>query len=100
MAGRKIRNPVSILENTYNFFHDGRRPGCKAGRRFLLVTPDGYHRPCAHKPLKFRSQEELVECFSKSNDCGGCYVAIRSYCDKSYGDLMREQIIPRLVHKY
>jgi MoaA/NifB/PqqE/SkfB family radical SAM enzyme len=99
-AGRKIRNPISILENTYNFFRDGGRPGCKAGRRFLLVTPEGYHRPCAHKRLKFKSQDELVECFSRSNECGSCYVAIRSYCDKSYFDLVREQIIPRLAHQH
>jgi MoaA/NifB/PqqE/SkfB family radical SAM enzyme len=96
-SGRSIRNPVSILENTYAFFRDGGIPGCKAGYRFLLVTPEGYHRPCAHKRLKFRSQNELIENFARTNDCGGCYVAIRSYCDKSYIDLVREQIISRIA---
>ncbi len=99
-AGRCIRNPVSILENTFTFFRDGGIPGCMAGYRFLLITPEGYHRPCAHKRLKFRSQKELIENFSKSNDCGGCYVAIRSYCDKSYFDLVREQIITRLIPQH
>jgi len=99
-AGRSIRNTPSILENTYSFFRDGGIPGCKAGYRFLLVTPEGYHRPCAHKHLKTRSQKELIESFSKTNDCGGCYVAIRSYCDKSYLDLVREQIVSRLVQQH
>jgi len=96
-AGRSIRNTPAILENTYRFFSEGGIPGCKAGYRFLLVTPEGYHRPCAHKRLKFKSQKELIENFSSTNDCGGCYVAIRSYCDKSYFDLVKEQILSRLV---
>jgi MoaA/NifB/PqqE/SkfB family radical SAM enzyme len=96
-AGRSIRNTPAILESTYAFFRDGGVPGCRAGYRFLLVTPEGYHRPCAHKRLKYGSQKELIENFSKTNDCGGCYVAIRSYCDKSYIDLVREQIITRLA---
>jgi hypothetical protein len=48
----------------------------------------------------FGSQKELIENFSRTNDCGGCYVAIRSYCDKSYLDLVREQIISRLVTQH
>jgi hypothetical protein len=48
----------------------------------------------------YRSQEELIENFSKGNHCGGCYVAIRSYCDKSYLELVREQIVSRLVHQH
>ncbi len=96
-AGRQIRNTSSILENTYGFFRDGGVPGCKAGYRFLLVTPEGYFRPCAHKHLKCGSQKELIESFSKNNDCGGCYVAIRSYCDKPYLKLVREQIFSRIV---
>ena len=95
-AGRRIRNTPAILENTFGFFRDGGVPGCKAGYRFLLVTPEGYHRPCAHKRLKYGSQKELIENFSRDNNCGGCYVAIRSYCDKSYYDLTREQIIASL----
>lgn len=96
-AGRNIRNTPSILENTYGFFRNGGVPGCKAGYRFLLVTPEGYFRPCAHKRLTCGSQQELIENFSRNNDCGGCYVAIRSYCDKSYLDLVREQVFSRIV---
>lgn len=98
-AGHRIRNTPAILENTYGFFRDGGVPGCKAGYRFLLVTPEGYFRPCAHKRLTCGSQKELIENFSRDNDCDGCYVAIRSYCDKSYFDLIREQIYARLVHE-
>jgi MoaA/NifB/PqqE/SkfB family radical SAM enzyme len=95
-AGWEIRNPIPELESIYRFFAEGGIGGCKAGYRFLLVTPDGSYRPCAHKPVKVRSHAELVERFSRSNDCGGCYVAIRSYCDKSWTTLVREQILTRM----
>lgn len=95
-AGWRIRNPAGDLDGIYRFFAEGRIGGCSAGYRFLLVTPEGYYRPCSHKPVKARSQAELIEQFSRTNDCGGCYVAIRSYCDKPYPILFREQFLSRL----
>ena len=89
-------NPAGDLDGIYRFFAEGRIGGCSAGYRFLLVTPEGYYRPCSHKPVKARSQAELIEQFSKTNTCGGCYVAIRSYCDKPYPRLFREQFLSRL----
>lgn len=94
-AGWRIRNPVADLHGVHRFFAEGGIGGCSAGYRFLLVTPEGYFRPCAHKPVMARSQRELIERFSRTNRCGGCYVAIRSYCDKSYPALFREQFLAR-----
>ena len=96
--GWSIRNPDADLENIYRYFAEDGIGGCRAGYRFLLVTPEGHYRPCAHKPLRCRSRAELIETFSKSNTCRGCYVAIRSYCDKSYTQLVREQFLARIVH--
>jgi MoaA/NifB/PqqE/SkfB family radical SAM enzyme len=96
-AGGDIRNPVSILNDTYRFFAEDGIPGCMAGYRFLLITPEGYYRPCAHKPLEYRSQEELIAGFSETNQCKGCYVAIRSYCDKSYLTHVKEQVLSRIA---
>jgi MoaA/NifB/PqqE/SkfB family radical SAM enzyme len=95
--GAEVRNPDSILNDTFRFFDEGGFAGCMAGYRFLLITPEGYYRPCAHKPLKHRSQQELIEEFSKGNKCKGCYVAIRSYCDKSYLTLVKEQFLSRFL---
>ncbi|MGD8413041.1 MAG: radical SAM protein [Candidatus Latescibacterota bacterium] len=95
--GADVRNPDSILNDTFRFFNESGFSGCMAGYRFLLITPEGYYRPCAHKPLKHRSQEELIEEFSKKNKCKGCYVAIRSYCDKSYLTLVKEQFLSRFI---
>ena len=98
-SGWEIRNPVSDLENIYKYFAEGGIDGCRAGYRFLLITPEGHYRPCAHKPLRCRSQKALIEEFSKTNTCRGCYVAIRSYCDKSYPQQVREQFLARILHR-
>jgi MoaA/NifB/PqqE/SkfB family radical SAM enzyme len=94
--GAPIRNPAGDLEGIYRFFLEGGAGGCRAGHRFLLVTPDGYLRPCAHKAVRARSHRELIERFSRSNRCRGCYVAVRSYCDKSWPTLVREQVLARV----
>ena len=94
-AGADIRNDVPDLDSTWRFFAEGRIGGCRAGHRFLLVTPDGWLRPCAHQSLRARSHAELRERFSRTNACGGCYVAIRSYCDKSWARQVREQVVAR-----
>lgn len=98
-AGWDIRNPVSDLENTYRYFAENGIGGCRAGYRFLLITPEGYFRPCAHKPLQLRSHAALIEEFSRTNDCRGCYVAIRSYCDKPYATLVKEQFLSRIARR-
>jgi MoaA/NifB/PqqE/SkfB family radical SAM enzyme len=95
--GARIRNPAGDLDGIHRFFAEGGIGGCSAGYRFLLVTPEGFLRPCAHKAVRARSQRELIERFSRTNRCGGCYVAIRSYCDKSWWTLVREQVLSRVA---
>ncbi len=95
--GKKIRNPDSVLENIFLFFEKGAFGGCRTGIRFLVVTPDGFFRPCSHKPWLFETHEELKQGFSKTNICGGCYVAIRGYSDKSFFGLLKEQVVARLL---
>jgi MoaA/NifB/PqqE/SkfB family radical SAM enzyme len=94
--GAPIRNPPADLDGIHRFFAEGEIAGCSAGYRFLLVTPDGSFRPCAHHAPEARSQRELIERFSRTNRCGGCYVAMRSYCDKSWSALVREQVLSRV----
>jgi MoaA/NifB/PqqE/SkfB family radical SAM enzyme len=95
--GKKIRNPISVLENISRFFMEGAVQGCKTGILFFLITPDGFFRPCAHKQQQFETHKELKEKYSRTNTCGGCYVAIRGYSDKSFFGLFKEQIMARFI---
>ena len=80
---KNIANSKAILLSTLRFLEQGYMPNCKAGIRFLVVMPDGSFIPCSHHRNKYSTQKEMVEKFSRSNQCDGCYVAIRSYSEPS-----------------
>jgi len=78
-----IANPEAVLQVTMKFLEQGYMPNCKAGVRFLVVMPDGSLVPCSLHRNKYSTQKEMMENFSRNNQCGGCYVAIRSYSELS-----------------
>lgn len=82
--GIHLANPERTLRDTLRFFERGYMPNCKAGRRFLVVMPDGSLVPCSHHRSKYSSQKEMAQKFSRTNRCGSCYVAIRSYNEMSF----------------
>jgi MoaA/NifB/PqqE/SkfB family radical SAM enzyme len=77
-------NPELTLRDTLKFFEHGCMPNCKAGIRFLVVMPDGSLVPCSLQRRKYTTQKEMIENFSRTNQCGNCYVAIRSYSEISF----------------
>jgi len=89
-----ILNSTYMLRRTYEFFRDGYTPNCNAGRRILVVRPNGDLIPCSMRPHHrlYSTQEEMLEEFSEHNKCGECYVAIRAYSDKSFGTLLKDSI--------
>jgi len=89
-----IVNSRSTLDATRLFFQRGGIPGCKAGHRFLVVTSDGWLQPCSMVFQRFRLEEHarMVEEFTKTNTCDECYVSIRSYLDKSFPQLLWENV--------
>ena len=83
-----IANPKNVLLNTLKFFEQGCTPNCKAGQRFLVVMPDGSFVPCSLHREKYSTRKEMIKNFSRTNQCDGCYVAIRSYSEPSlFGQL-------------
>ncbi len=78
-----ITNPKAVLLNTLKFFEQGYMPDCKAGIRFFVVMPDGSFIPCSLHRSRYSSQKEMMKKFSRTNQCGACYVAIRSYSEPS-----------------
>lgn len=89
-----IVNAPTTLEATRRYFANRGTPGCKAGLRFLVVTADGALQPCSmqfHRyPLEDRAR--MIEEFTAANRCDECYVSIRSYLDKSFGQLLAENV--------
>jgi MoaA/NifB/PqqE/SkfB family radical SAM enzyme len=89
-----IVNSTSTLDATRRYFENGGAPGCKAGQRFLVVTAQGELQPCSMQfqryPLEDRAK--MVNEFTHSNRCDECYVSIRSYLDKSFPQLLWENV--------
>jgi MoaA/NifB/PqqE/SkfB family radical SAM enzyme len=92
----RIANSPWTLSGIYDYFLHGTVPGCNAGRRFLVVTPDGGLRPCSMVEQTYGSQKEILKEFVARNQCGGCYVSIRSYLDASFWTLLKDNVSTRV----
>lgn len=91
---RHVANPENVLRDTMGYFENNGMPGCSAGRRFFVVMPDGALVPCSLHRQRYTSQREMVRDFTGSNECGQCYVAIRSYSDKPFWKLVVQDVPP------
>ena len=92
----RIANSSWTLSGIYDFFLHGTIPGCKAGRRFMVVTPTGGLRACSMFENTYASHEEILKEWVPNNDCGGCYVSIRSYLDASFWTLLKDNLSNRV----
>ena len=93
-SSRWIVNSQGTLDATRRYFADHGTPGCKAGLRFLVVTPQGQLQPCSMQFKRYPLQERshMIEDFTATNACDQCYVSIRSYLDKSFPVLLWENV--------
>lgn len=89
-----IVNSPSTLAATRRYFAEGGAPGCKAGLRFLVVSSDGMLQPCSMQFQQFPLEERdrMIREFTACNTCNQCYVSIRSYLDKSFPQLVGENV--------
>jgi MoaA/NifB/PqqE/SkfB family radical SAM enzyme len=96
-----VVNSESTLDATQRYFEDGKAPGCKAGLRFLVVTSDGSLQPCSmqFKRYPLHDRARMVSEFTEHNTCDECYVSIRSYLDKSFPQILRENVTGFLSFK-
>lgn len=89
-----IVNAPTTLDATRDYFAKQGRPGCKSGLRFLVVTADGMLQPCSMQFKRYTLDEQprMIEEFTRNNTCDQCYVSIRSYLDKSFPQLLWENV--------
>jgi MoaA/NifB/PqqE/SkfB family radical SAM enzyme len=92
----RIANSSWTLSGIHDFFLHGTIPGCNAGRRFMVVTPTGGLRPCSMFENTYTSHQEILKEWVPRNECGGCYVSIRSYLDASFWTLLKDNLSNRV----
>ncbi len=96
----RITNSDWTLSGIYDFFLHGSVSGCKAGRRFMVVTPTGGLRPCSMFTDTYTSHKQILKQWVPKNECGGCYVSIRSYLDASFSTLLKDSLSHRVFTKH
>lgn len=91
---RWIVNSKTTMDATRGYFENGGAPGCKAGLRFLVVSSDGALQPCSMQFQRYGLEEQgrMIEEFTRQNTCEECYVSIRSYLDKTFPQLLWENV--------
>jgi len=92
-----VVNSGQNLAGIMRFVRDGQVPNCSAGKRFMVVRPDGIINPCSlMRPYSYETQKEMLKEFTSKNKCGGCYVSIRSYVEVSFPKLLWENLVLRV----
>jgi MoaA/NifB/PqqE/SkfB family radical SAM enzyme len=89
-----IVSAPTTLRHTREYFENRGMGGCKAGLRFLVVTSRGELQPCSMQFTRYRLEDQarMVEEFTRNNKCDECYVAIRSNLDKSFPQILGENV--------
>ena len=89
-----ITNNRTTFEATRQYFENGGTPACKAGLRWLVVTSDGALQPCSMQFQRYglHEQARMAGEFTRHNTCDECYVSIRSYLDKTFPQLLCENV--------
>jgi MoaA/NifB/PqqE/SkfB family radical SAM enzyme len=74
----------------YRFLTEGGIGGCQAGRRFLVINPDGRLTPCAMVMAYFDEQKDMLENFTKQNTCEACYISTRANTEKTFREFLED----------
>ncbi len=89
-AGYPVYSSERVMWKYFQFFTDRGIPGCQAGRRFLVINPDGMLTPCAMVWAKYKTQREMLHEFTANNTCEQCFISTRANTEKKLGDLFAD----------
>jgi MoaA/NifB/PqqE/SkfB family radical SAM enzyme len=89
-AGYPVYTSERVLWKYYQFMTEGGIEGCQAGRRFVVINPDGRLTPCAMVMAYFDKQEDMLEGFTKQNTCTQCYISTRANTEKTFKEFLQD----------
>ena len=98
-AGYPVYTSERVMWQYHDFFTGTTIPGCQAGRRFLVINPDGVLTPCAMVWSKHGTQREMLREFTATNTCEQCFIATRANTEKTIGDVLADnrEILAQLL---
>jgi len=78
-----IKNSDYYLSRLPSYFRDGYVPNCRAGERWLQVTPDGYIQQCSELP-RLCYYTEFSRKKLKTVACSKCWYTCRGEAEANY----------------
>ncbi len=88
--GYPIYTSPRVMWKYFRFLTEGGISGCQAGRRFLVINPDGRLTPCAMVMAYFDKQKDMLENFTKQNTCEACYISTRANTEKTFREFLED----------
>ena len=89
-AGKPVYTGEGALWKYYEFLTTGYKAGCQAGKRFLVINPDGRLTPCAAVMAYYDDHRTMRREFSSNNTCGACYISTRASAEKSVSEMLMD----------
>jgi MoaA/NifB/PqqE/SkfB family radical SAM enzyme len=81
-----------IFDRMIRFYENRGISGCKAGKRFWIVNPDGTLSPCGLIMGSYRTPKQLQDDFLPRNQCTECNTSIRANCEKPVWHQIRDNV--------
>jgi MoaA/NifB/PqqE/SkfB family radical SAM enzyme len=81
-----------VLQGMLDFYETRKMDGCQAGRRLLVVNPDGTFSPCGLHVTDYETREALLEDFTRTNECSACYTISRALTERPLGHFVRDHL--------
>ena len=89
-SGKPVYTGEGALWKYYEFLTTGYKAGCQAGRKFVVINPDGRLTPCAAVMAYFDDHRTMQREFSDHNTCGSCYISTRASAEKTMGEMVMD----------
>lgn len=91
-TNKKVFPSYYVFERMVRFFENEGIESCLAGRKFLIVNPDGSLSPCGLIIKKFATPRDIIRDFCHTNDCVACNTSIRANSEKPVAKLVRDNL--------
>lgn len=92
LTNKKVFASHYVFKRMVKFFESEGIENCLAGRKFLIVNPDGSLSPCGLIIKKYDNQRDIVRDFCRSNDCVACNTSIRANSEKPLPNLLHDNL--------
>jgi len=89
-AGKPVYTSERAMWKYHRFLVEQSINGCQAGRRFLVINPDGKLIPCAMVWAKYDSQRVMLEEFTRHNTCDQCFISTRANTEKGLREFLAD----------